>query len=166
MDPASLSLLQSAVHDEEQRDLAMGELSGAQLSQPQSPGAKSKKRKSIDGGETAVPEKKKRSSIACTNCRSRKVRCDVERSERVNDAGERVCNNCAIDGIQCLVPGSKRRRLVLQTIKVIILKNCFLYWHMQRAEPNEVVPMSPPKQFPSKPTRMVLHTLHRRQIMR
>ncbi|KAK6610930.1 C6 transcription factor [Botrytis cinerea] len=110
MDPASLSLLQSAVHDEEQRDLAMGELSGAQLSQPQSPGAKSKKRKSIDGGETAVPEKKKRSSIACTNCRSRKVRCDVERSERVNDAGERVCNNCAIDGIQCLVPGSKRRR--------------------------------------------------------
>lgn len=117
MDPASLSLLQSAVHDEEQRDLAMGELSGVQLSQPQSPGAKSKKRKSLDGGETAVPEKKKRSSIACTNCRSRKVRCDVERSERVNDAGERVCNNCAIDGIQCLVPGSKRRRLVTQTAK-------------------------------------------------
>lgn len=118
MHPSSIDLLRSAVNEEESLNLSMGDAaasSGTQLSQPQSPGTKSKKRKSSEGnGETTTnPEKKKRSSIACTNCRSRKVRCDVERSERVNDAGERVCNNCAIDGIQCLVPGSKRRRLVV-----------------------------------------------------
>ncbi|APA07974.1 hypothetical protein SS1G_00398 [Sclerotinia sclerotiorum 1980 UF-70] len=112
MDSTSVNLLRSAVNGEEDPNLSMGDVENSSgASNPQSPGAKSKKRKSSDGnGESTNPEKKKRSSIACTNCRSRKVRCDVERSERVNDAGERVCNNCAIDGIQCLVPGSKRRR--------------------------------------------------------
>ncbi|KAG4034194.1 hypothetical protein MFRU_003g01670 [Monilinia fructicola] len=120
MDPSSLELLRSAVNGDEQPISTVGDVgssSEAQLPpkpsppQTQSPGTNPKKRKPSDGnGESANPEKKKRSSIACTNCRSRKVRCDVERSERVNEAGERVCNNCGIDGIQCLVPGSKRRR--------------------------------------------------------
>ncbi|QSZ30680.1 hypothetical protein DSL72_000238, partial [Monilinia vaccinii-corymbosi] len=115
MDPSSLDLLRSAISGEEPPSSSMGDI--ARYSEPQlppqvqSPGSNPKKRKPSDGnGESTNPEKKKRSSVACTNCRSRKVRCDVERSERTNDAGERVCNNCAIDGIQCLVPGSKRRR--------------------------------------------------------
>ncbi|KAI9646566.1 hypothetical protein NHQ30_004561 [Ciborinia camelliae] len=137
MDSSFVKLLQSAVNGEEHQNVSMGDVassSGTKSSLPQFPGANLQKRKQSsengtgngnENGESTNPEKKKRSSIACTNCRNRKVRCDVERSERVNGAGERSCNNCAIDGIQCLVPGSKRRRRGKQSISISIQPDPF-----------------------------------------
>ncbi|ESZ90862.1 hypothetical protein SBOR_8754 [Sclerotinia borealis F-4128] len=129
MDPISLNLFQSAVNSDNQFNLLKenvvnpSEIQSSQPQpqpQPQSPSANPKKRKPSDGnGESTISEKKKRSSIACINCRSRKVRCDVERSQRVNDGGQKVCNNCVIDGIQCLVPGSKRRRAKRDSIDLV-----------------------------------------------
>lgn len=147
MDSASFELLRSAVTGEEHTNLQKTDIansSGPQPSQP--PADKSRKRKSSDGNSEATnPEKKKRSSIACTNCRNRKVRCDVERSERVNEAGERVCNNCAIDGIQCLVPGSKRRRLVVQSTKASFLSlGTLLTWTIRRAKRGSTIEIPQP----------------------
>lgn len=48
---------------------------------------------------------KKRSSRACTTCRARKVRCNIV-------AHGAPCSNCRHDEIDCVLPLSRRQRLV------------------------------------------------------
>ena len=49
---------------------------------------------------------KKRSSKACATCRVRKVRCNIV-------AHGAPCSNCRYDGIECILPLSRKQRLVV-----------------------------------------------------
>lgn len=51
----------------------------------------------------APPALKKRASVACQRCRSRKVRCDLK-------ATGAPCHNCRLDQAQCVVVASRRSR--------------------------------------------------------
>lgn len=58
------------------------------------------------GGRLQSSALGKRATVACLNCRARKVKCNVL------DQGI-PCRNCAVDGIRCRVMKKKRGRQVL-----------------------------------------------------
>ncbi|KAK4467138.1 hypothetical protein QBC42DRAFT_1777 [Cladorrhinum samala] len=49
---------------------------------------------------------KKRAARACINCRTRKVRCDCV------ETYPSPCNNCAHEGVECVVVETRRKKLV------------------------------------------------------
>lgn len=49
---------------------------------------------------------KKRAARACINCRTRKVRCDCVETYPA------PCNNCAHEGVECVVVETRRKKLV------------------------------------------------------
>ncbi|CAG8974864.1 hypothetical protein HYALB_00000479 [Hymenoscyphus albidus] len=83
---------------------------------PESADSTLKKRSSLSAGfdKDGNPKPvKRRSAKACRACRSRKVRCDVMQRYHVSAEGEATCTNCNIDGIQCVIDESKRRKKLL-----------------------------------------------------
>ncbi|KAB8213367.1 hypothetical protein BDV33DRAFT_184939 [Aspergillus novoparasiticus] len=56
----------------------------------------------------AADSRKRRAARACLACRKRKTRCDVARSGM-------PCNNCRLDGVECVVIKSRRGRYVART---------------------------------------------------
>lgn len=54
---------------------------------------------------------KRRSSAACLECRRRKVRCDILAIKA------KTCTNCRLDGIQCEMVESRRRRYVETSVR-------------------------------------------------
>jgi hypothetical protein len=57
---------------------------------------------------------KKRSSRACTTCRTRKVRCNIV-------AHGAPCSNCRHDEVDCVLPLSRRQRSVLFPFRIPLL---------------------------------------------
>lgn len=57
---------------------------------------------------------KRRAAKACAACRARKVRCDVTQRYHITADGAPTCSNCTMDGIQCVIEESKRRKKHLQ----------------------------------------------------
>ena len=53
---------------------------------------------------------KRRAAKACAACRARKVRCDVMQRYHITADGAVTCSNCTMDGIQCVIEESKRRK--------------------------------------------------------
>jgi hypothetical protein len=50
------------------------------------------------------PKKKRRSQLACIECRRRKVRCDIVEQK------PKFCTNCRLDGVKCEVKEHKKPR--------------------------------------------------------
>lgn len=94
---------------------------------------RTKKRGSISAGldkEGNPKPVKRRAAKACRACRSRKVRCDVMQRYHVSAEGEATCTNCNIDGIQCVIDESKRRKWVMTLSSTIDFQPLHLLFEM------------------------------------